>query len=47
MVKIGNGFHNLHTANFNKDGFYKGHFAKDHNGKYGDSMRKTRQPMFA
>jgi len=37
MPKIGNGFHHLHTANFNKDGFYTGHFHKDHKGRYGDS----------
>jgi len=42
MPKIGNGFHHLHTANFNADGFYTGHFHKDYKGNYGDSMRKTR-----
>jgi len=47
MTRVGNGFHPLHSANYNYDGFYTGHFHKDHKGRYGDSMKKHSYPRLS
>jgi hypothetical protein len=47
IPRVGNGFHPLHSANYNYDGFYTGHFHKDHKGRYGDSMRRHLYPRLS